>query len=258
LLLLLLHLLLLCLLLFTELVTLTNTRAFLQGFWTSNTLWAKLVQSGQPWLIPPDDSLRGHTADMVAALATMHITTIAISIYLAYISQWVQQRAWLASKASASLRSGPTHLAGRSGSDTHTGGVDPGRDPGAADVDQHPALGSDECPMACVSGLVLSSQQLIDLCRSNAALLLLDGRGLFGRAAMVCFHAGIVNMILLLSWVVSHVLVMRVAPHVLPRLLLAVYYPPAPGFGGDVCGLEERRHFSGLLGKMLVLIGGYH
>jgi hypothetical protein len=251
-------------------VTLTNTPVFQSGFSTTNTLWARLVQSGQPWLVPPDDSLRGHTANMFAALATMHLSAIAVSMYLAYISQWVQQRAWLAAKAAAHLRTWPrASHGGNDSTNNHTGaggGVHAGRTQpataaaaaAAADRVVPADIHTDECPMACVSGVLLSPQQLLDLCRSHVSLLLLDGRGLLGRAAMVCFHAGIVNTILLLSWLLSHVLVLRVAPHVLPRLLVALYYPPAPGVGGDVCGLENAQQFSGLVGRFVLFIGGHH
>lgn len=215
----------------------TNSPIFLQGFAASNTVWARLVQSGQAWMIPADDSLQGHTADMTAVLVAMHISAIAGSMYLAYISQWAQMRAWLARKAYACITP-----------DTAEGSTE-------GTAARQVELQGLECPVEFY-GVVLTPQQLLDVCRSKAAALLLDGRGVLGRASMVCFHTGIVNTILLLSWLCSRVVVLQFASRVLPRLLLWLYYPVATGSAEEVCSLQQEPQFSGVLGRLLLLIGG--
>lgn len=206
----------------TELVMFSNTQLYQQGLSTFNQSWARLVQSGQCCLISPAQQLTGRSVAMTVALLTMHISTVAISMYLAYLSQWWQVRQWLRDKACR---------------------TPPGR-----------GWHSDES--ADIEGVYISRARLLQLSRSPGAALLLDGyNGAIGRASMTLLHAGIVNTLLFVSVLLSQVLVLCVGPAVLPHLLLDFYFPPSPGFGGDMCRPEDAPQFEGWVGLLVWALG---
>jgi hypothetical protein len=206
----------------TELVMFSNTPVYQQGLGSFNARWTRLVQSGQCCLVSPAQQLTGRSVAMTVVLLTMHISAVALSMYLAYLSQWWQVRQWLQDKA---CRTPPGHS-----------------------WDPHEP--------ADIEGVQIARARLLQLSRSPGAALLLDGyRGVVGRASKTLLHAGIVNALLFVSALLSQVLVLSVGPVVLPRLLLDFYYPHSPGVGGDMCLPEDAPQFEGLVGALVWALG---
>jgi hypothetical protein len=204
------------------LVTFANTPLILRSIHASNTFWARLVQSGQCCFVSTAGQLSGHSVDMILALLTMHVSAVALSIYLAYLSQWVELRRWLHAKVTQTV---------------------PGR-----------SWSINDC--IDVGGLCISRRQLLQVYQSHWAPLLLVGLGgVLGRASMVFLHASIVCILLLLSALFSQVVVLQAWPVLLPRHLMEFFYPLQPGGGDDVCGLHDSPHFTGLLGSLMWALG---
>jgi hypothetical protein len=200
----------------------SNTPVYQQGLGTFNTRWTRLVQSGQCCLVSPAQQLTGRSVAMTVALLTMHISAVALSMYLAYLSQWWQVRQWLQDKACR---------------------TPPGR-----------CWNPDE--PADIEGVRVPRARLLQLSRSPGAALLLDGyKGVVGRASLVLLHAGTVNALLSASALLSQVLALSVGPAVLPRLLLDLYYPHSPGVGGDMCLPEDAPQFVGWVGLLVWALG---
>jgi hypothetical protein len=206
----------------TELVIFANTPLFLQGINACNSIWARLVQSGQCCLVSTAGQLSDHSVGMILALLTMHVTAVVLSMYLAYISQWIELRRWLQAKVSQTLPGHSWSINDR--------------------VD--------------VGGFCISRRQLLQIHKSHWAPLLLDGFGcVLGRASMVFLHAGIVNFMLFLSALLSQVVVLQAWPVLLPRHLMESFYPLQPGVGDDVCGLHDAQQFTGFLGSLMWALG---
>jgi hypothetical protein len=159
---------------------------------------------------------------MTVALLTMHISAVALSMYLAYLSQWWQVRQWLQDKA---CRTPPGHS-------------------------------WDPAEPAGIEGVRVPRARLLQLSKSAGATLLLDGYdGTAGVVSVVLLHAGIANALLCASVLLSQVLVLSVGPAVLPRLLLDFYYPHSPRVGGDMCRPEDAPQFEGLVGSLVWMLG---
>lgn len=213
-------------------VTLTNTPVFLPVLASSNGLWARLVQSGQPPWVTPDATLQDRSYGMAAALLTIFTTCIAANMYLAYFMHWIELRAWLRTKARQAAAAVTTAVGGR------------------AEPSVPPAAPADACVVR-VGGVELTRAQLVSMERSLGASLLLDGRGLLGRTAMLLFHGAILNTLFLLAVGVSHLLALRLWPPLLPGSVLDMYYPLTPEVGGDVCRPGEEPRYEGWLGLLL-------
>jgi hypothetical protein len=179
---------------------------------------------------------------MTVALLTMHLSAAAVSMYLAYISQWVQVRAWLRQQAVNASR----HTQQQQQMQQQQQQPQPQQLEGRRVLIACPRDGG---------GVLLTPRQLAGMRQSHAATMLLDQRGLLGRASTVCFHACAVNLILLGVLLLSRLLVLVVGPHMLPGPLLRAFYPPAPGLGGGVCRPEDEPRVSGFWGSLLFLLG---
>lgn len=212
------------LLVLPELVSLANAPAYLESLSTYNQLWARVVQSGAGHMISADQRLQNHAADMAIVLLTMHLSSAAVSMYIGYMSQWVQLRQWLRHKAH---------------------GCPPGQQQRT----------SPTCPVD-VGGVLVTPQQLQDMTKSNAAMLLLDARGTLGGASMVCFHACVVNVLLLAALLLSCALALQVAPRLLPEPLLMMFYPLKPEVAGDMCWPEDEPQpiTNGMFGRVLAIL----
>lgn len=232
-----------------ELVSVATAPAYAEGVSVFNTLWVRLVQSGSHALVVEGSgALQDHCTAMTVALLTMHLSAAAVSMYLAYISQWVQVRAWLRQQeVSAS-----THAQQQQQTQQQETQQQQPAQLRSQQQEEQPALLA--CPRD-VGGVPLTPRQLAVMRRSHAATLLLDGRGLLGRASMACFHAAAVNLILLGVLLLSRLLVLVVGPRVLPGPLLRAYYPLALGLGGGVCRPEDEPQLSGFWGSLLFLLG---
>jgi hypothetical protein len=180
-----------------------------------------MVQSGSLTLIAPDASLEGRSASVLLALLTIHVTTCAATMYVAYISQWSDMRVWLQCKANFATA--------RQQSPAHPIHID---------------------------RVSLSKSQLLDMTDSTAAKVLLDCRGVRGRLSMLLMHGGILNVVCLGSLLVSQVLALHVGPRMLPQELVALYYPVLPELEGGMCSLDGAPQLPGLLGRFLVLLAG--
>jgi membrane protein implicated in regulation of membrane protease activity len=230
---------------FAELVYVATTPALAEGVSAFNSLWVRLVQSGSNTLVVNGSgALQDHCTAMTVALLTMHLSAAAVSMYLAYISQWVQVRAWLRQQAVNAIR--------------HTTQQQQTQQQQQAQQQQQQQQENQRASLASpreVCGVPLTPRQLAGMRRSHAATLLLDGRGLLGHASMACFHACAVNLILLGVLLLSRLLVLVVGPQVLPGPLLRAYYPLALGLGGGVCRPEDEPQLSGFWGGLLFLLG---
>jgi hypothetical protein len=180
-----------------------------------------MVQSGSLALIVPDASLEGRSASMLLALLTIHVTTCAATMYVAYISQWSEVRVWLQRKANS-----------------------------ATARQQSPA-----CPIH-IDGVSLSRSQLLHMTDSTAAKVLLDCRGLWGWLSMLLMQGGMLNLVCLGSLLVSQVLALHVGPRMLLQELVALYYPVLPELEGGMCSLDGAPQFPGMLGRFLVFLAG--
>lgn len=182
----------------------------------------RMVASGCCDMVSTGARLQDRSSAMTVAVVAMHFSAAAFSIYLAYMSQWMQMRTWLRQKAQA-----------------------------------RPAGQQHESSVIEVGGVQMTVRQLQDMRKSNAALLLLDGigRGTLARASMACLHVALVNTILLGVVVLSHVLVLKVVPGALTGPTLSMYYPLRPDLTGDVCRPEDEPRFSGFWGGLLFVLG---
>lgn len=157
---------------------------------------------------------------MLLSQVIIYITTVAATLHVVYISQWVELRRWLRAKAC------PPALPGRRGQST-----------------------------VVINGVCLSRRQLLDACHTPAARLLLDGEGVLGKASMLLLHASLVNIVCLMSLLVSQVLVLQLAPMVLQGPLLPVYYPLTPELERGVCPAAEEPQFTGWMGSLVLALG---
>jgi hypothetical protein len=215
-----------------EMVTLSNTSTFQQALETSNTMWARLVQSGQPPYIQPVDRLRNRSPGMTNALFVIYSTCVAMNMYLAYLIQWIELRGWLRNKARQAAAAA-------------------GRRPLRLLAAAAAAAAAAEGPCVSIEGVQLTQQQLRLLERSPGAALLLDGRGVLGRASMCCLHACIINMLCLGALFISQVLVLQTGPQLLPESVLVMYYPLKPEVTGDVCWPRDEPRYEGWVGWLL-------
>lgn len=97
----------------------------------------------------------------------------------------------------------------------------------------------------------MTQQQLRAWEKSPGAALLLDGRGVLGRASMFCLHACVINMLLLVALLFSQVVVLQIGPQLLPESVLAMYYPLKPEVTGDMCRPGDKPRYEGWVGWLL-------
>lgn len=224
---------------------------------TSTAVYARLVQSGAPVLMRPDSALQDRSASMTVTLLTIYLSTVVVTLYLAYVGQWIELRGWLRDKAA--LVVARQFVAGR-----HQRGADiaMSREPAPAPSPPPPAAplppsSTPLPPKVEINGVEVTQQQLLNMVRSPWAALLLDGQGLLGQASMFCLHASAIHVCLIGSLLTSQLLVLRVAPRVLPAPILHMYYPliaPPRGGAGDVCQPGDEPQFVGWLGKLLLML----
>lgn len=179
----------------------------------------------------PDARLQDRSYGMAAALLTIYTTCIAANMYLAYFMHWIELRAWLRAKARQAAAAAAAAAVG--------GDAEPQLPP------------PPESCVVWVGGVPLTQAQLVRMERSLGASLLLDGRGLLGRASMLLFHGAILNTLFLAALALSHLLALRLWPPSLPVSVLNMYYPLRPEVGGDVCRPGEEPRYEGWLGLLL-------
>jgi len=158
---------------------------------------------------------------MLLSQVIIYITTVAATLHVVYISQWVELRRWLRAKAC------PPALPGRRGQ---------------------------RCTVV-INGVCLSRRQVLDACQTPAARLLLDGQGVLGKASMLLLHASLVNIVCLVALLISQVLVLQLAPMALQGPLLPVYYPLKPEVERGMCPAAEEPQFTGWLGSLVLALG---
>lgn len=162
-----------------------------------NGFWALIVQSGAPMPLPVSSRLAGRADKAVMAVTTLWVTVVWLIGYLSYMSLWSDMRVWLASKAQSA--SPPT-------------------------TDSRSSSGSG---IVVVDGVAVTQDQLREMCQTPLGVLL-NTRGVVGTTSKVLLHAGVINTICMLSWVLSHCLARQVLPGLLPDRMLDVYYPLLP------------------------------
>lgn len=194
---------------------------YLQSLDGSSTWWARLVQSNKQPLVPPAAALQGRSASMVLAMLTLYISTVAVTMYLAYICHWMELRAWLRRK----MRLAP-----------------------------HTPPGAPACPIY-IDGVPLTRRHLQGMLGSKFAIVLLDGRGVLGRVAGALLHFGALNLLCLVSLITSQVLALHVLPRLLPASMLHMYFPVAPELEGGMCSPDSAPVYSGWLGSLLWALG---
>jgi hypothetical protein len=203
-----------------DLFMFSNTQLYLQSLDSSNTFWAPLVQSGLSPMVPAAASLQGRSASMVLALLTIHVSTITLTMYVAYMSHWVELREWLRAKSCLA----------------------PPARPGLA-----------ACPVL-IEGVPLTKRQLLAMCSSKYATILLDCPGVLGHAAMILLHVGALNVLCMLALLASQIVMLRVAPSVLPSSMMHMYFPLRPELEMGECSADSPPQFSGLFGRLLLLL----
>lgn len=204
-----------------DFITYSNIQEHVERLESTNAFWTQLVQSGTARTIHADTSLHNRTVSVVMALVTTYLTLGAATVYLAYMIQWRELRRWL--KEKACCHSPPAEA--------------------AADAAVN------------INGVLLAPRQLLELRQSPAASLLLDGRGLLGRLSMVLLHASILNGMCLASLLLSQVLVLRLAPQVVPASVLSIYFPTHPDVEQGVCSPDAAPQFTGWMGRLLLVLG---
>lgn len=173
-----------------EFATFCNTAPFLQALQEMNGFWAYLVQSGAPLPLPVSRQLHGRSCDAVMAVTCVWMTVVLVIGYLCYTSLWSDMRVWLASKAQN-------------------------------------AFPSSEGRIVLIDGVAVRVQQLQRMCQSPFALLL-SARGITGWLAQLLLHGGLLNLICLCAWLLSHMLVQQLLPVVLPSGVLEMYCQRLP------------------------------
>lgn len=184
----------------TEFVSFCNTPRYLAALTTTNRLWGILVQSGAPIPLPASSQLSGRSGSALLALTTLWVTDVMLIGYLCYVSLWSDMRLWLASKAQ----------------DTATRQRQGGQQDEALEI----------------NGVVLSYTQLQSLFQTPFAMLM-NGRGMVGGSAMVLLHLGIINLLCMVSWLISQLLVLQLLPRLLPESVFDVVFQELPAAGAD-------------------------
>ena len=159
---------------------------FRQALREMNASWAALVQSGAPLPLPVSSRLAGRSCDAVVAVTCVWTTVVLIIGYLCYISLWSDLRVWLAGKAQGAASS---------------------------------ARGSG---VVVVDGVVVTVEQLQRMCHSPYSLLL-SACGATGWVAQLLLHCGLINLICLGAWLLTHLLVQQLMPALLPTGVLDAY-----------------------------------
>lgn len=183
-----------------EFVSFCNTPRYLDALATTNYFWGILVQSGAPIPLPASSQLSGRSGSALLALTTLWVTDVMLIGYLCYVSLWSDMRLWLASKAQ----------------DTAARQRQAGQQDEAVEI----------------NGVVLSYTQLQSLFQTPFAMLM-NGRGMLGGSAMVLLHLGIVNLLCMVSWLISQLLVLQLLPRLLPESVFDVVFQKLPAAGAD-------------------------
>lgn len=204
-----------------DLIRFSNIRFYLEVLDGSSSWWARLVQSNMQPMVAPAAVLQGRSTSMVQAMLTLYISTVAVTVYLAYMCHWMELRAWLRQK----MRLAPY------------------TPPGA------PAR------PVYIDGVPLTKQHLQDMLASKFATVLLDGRGVLGRVVRGLLHLGALNMVCLMSLLTSQVLALHVVPRLLPASMFHMYYPHAPESEGGMCSPDSAPVYSGWFGGLLWALG---
>ena len=185
-----------------------------------------MVQSGSPAVslaisaASPAD-LQNRSASMAMAMLIISLSTIAGTMYIAYINQWVEMRRWLKQK---------THVARGPGMRSLPGTV-------------------------WINGVELCRRQLMELCYTPFSRLLLDGRGVLGSVSMVLLHGSVLTVLSLVSVLLSQLLLLLIAPQVVPPAIQAFYFPVRPEGGEATCSPDEAPQYIGWLGQLLLVLG---
>jgi hypothetical protein len=172
-----------------EFAAFCNTPRYLQALGELNGFWASFIQSGSPMTLPVSSRLEGRSADAVMAVTTVWTTLILLICYLCYISLWSDIRSWLASKAR-----------------------------GLQHDDESVAIG--DTPV--------TNAQIYRMCGSSFGVLL-DAPGVIGFCSRALLQLGVINLLCMCAWVLSHFLVQQLLPSMLPSVMLGMYFRELPG-----------------------------
>lgn len=206
-----------------DLVRFSSTATYLQLLDNSNTLWARVVQSGRGPLISPGPELQGRSASMVLAMLTIYVSSVAVTMYMAYMFHWMELREWLRQKARLATPARP---------------------------------GEPACPVH-IDGVPVTRRQLQRMCRSRVAQVLLEGQGTVSRTAMVLLHIGLLDLLCMLSLIVSQLVALRIGPKLLPAAMMHMYYPVRRELeeGMYMCSPDSAPVYTGLFGRLLLALG---
>jgi hypothetical protein len=204
-----------------DLIRFSNIQFYLDVLNGSSSWWARLVQSNMRPMVAPAAVLQGRSTSMVQAMLTLYISTVAATMYFAYMCHWMELRAWLRQK----MRLAP-----------------------------HTPPGAPACPVY-IDGVPLTKQHLQGMLTSKFATVLLDGQGVLGRVAMALLHFGALNMVCLVSLITSQVLALHVVPLLLQASMFHMYFPVAPELEGGMCSPDSAPVYSGWLGSLLWALG---
>jgi hypothetical protein len=171
-----------------EFAAFCNTPRYLQALSELNGFWASFIQSGSPMTLPVSNRLDGRSAEAVMAITTVWTTLVLLICYLCYISLWSDMRSWLASKARNLQHDDDSVVIG-------------------------------ETPV--------TNAQIYRMCGSSFGVLL-DARGVVGFCSRALLQLGVINVLCICAWVLSHCLVQQLLPSALPSMLLGLYFRELP------------------------------
>ena len=160
--------------------------------------WGSLVESGRFVAVRDSTLLQGRSSAMLLAVCTMYATTVAVTMYVCYISLWGLTMRWL-----------------RQQIESPYGSQAPDGRASAAVIN--------------IDGCELERQRALAICSSPAATLLLGPTGLKGRLARLCIHTSLVNLLCLVCLLGSQVVVQQVLPRLLSQQALDCWYPLVQG-----------------------------
>lgn len=148
--------------------------------------WGALVESGT--YVPATDSelLQGRSSALLLALCTMYATTVAVSLYVCYMSLWADMLRWLRQKAKCAL-------------------------------EEEPESDLDGC--VTIHGCMLQRQQLRAMLATPAVMLLFNAR------SRMLIHLAAINIVCLACLLLSQGLAQKLLPHMLSQQALDGCYP---------------------------------
>lgn len=174
-----------------ELIRFGSSTQYLAAAAALNSSWAAMLQPALPLHVPQHASLAGRSAEMLLALATLHLTTAALLVYATYVSVWAQLRLWLRQRLQEAANS-------------HREAV-------------------------TVGGVTVRAQQLAAMHSCCPAASLLDPfSSAWDKGTSAALHLMVLGLVCQAALFCSKLLVLQLLPQLLPLTLMDVYYPPCP------------------------------